>query len=151
MSNIAKIKKYDIANGKGIRTSIFFSGCPHHCPNCFNQELWDYDVGKPFTIKTYENEIKPTINEHIAGISILGGEPMARDNVRATQYLVSWFKADFPDKSIWLWSGYLFEELTSFKPYTNEHQNHAALDILKNIDVLVDGRFVEKEKDLTLK
>ncbi len=155
MSNYAKIKRFDITNGCGIKTSIFFSGCEHYCKNCFNQELWDFGVGKPFNRKVYEQEIKPTINEHIAGLSILGGEPFHPINLYSVYLLTSWFKSDFPDKNIWIWTGYTFEELQS-KEYMElqskaDYLNGTSDKILRNIDVLVDGRFVEEQKDLTLK
>lgn len=155
MGNIAKIKKFSIENGKGIRTSIFFSGCEHHCKNCFNSELWDFDVGKPFTRSVYENEIKPTINEHIAGISILGGEPIHPRNIDITCDLVCNFKKDFPNKTIWLWSGYTLDELLS-KEYNEQlhdfyNINGVVINILKNIDVLVDGRYIDEQRDLRLK
>lgn len=150
MTKYSKIKNFDIANGKGIRTSIFFSGCNHHCKNCFNQELWGFDVGKKFGDWTYEHLIKPTINEHIAGISILGGEPLDPRNVQATEDLCRWFKRDFPDKNIWIWTGYTLEELVHFEPYTNGYQRNALSHLLPLIDVLVDGKFIEEQKDLTL-
>lgn len=149
MSNIAKIKHYDIANGKGIRTSVFFSGCEHYCKNCFNSELWDFNIGKPFTRNVYENEIKQTMNEHISGISILGGEPMHPYNINNTYRLVRWFKGDFPDKNIWLWTGYTLDELVD--NCDSDIIYFLRTFILKNIDVLVDGRFIEEQKDLTLK
>lgn len=145
MSNIAKIKLYDIVNGKGIRTSIFFSGCTHACKGCFNEELWDFNVGKPFTKELYETEIKPTINDHIAGISILGGEPLHPRNTEAVSDLIDWFRQDFPNKSIWLWSGYTWEELMNRCKKTEEDDLSW---ILCSIDILVDGRFIEEQKDL---
>ena len=151
MSNYAKIKQWDVANGEGIRTSIFFSGCEFHCRNCFNQDIWDFDVGEPFTREVYETKIKPTINEHIAGISILGGEPMHPRNIEATYRLVNWFKQDFPNKNIWVWSGYTMEDLMYFKPYTNGYQREYVSLALRNIDVLVDGQYIEEQRDLTLK
>lgn len=151
MSNYYKINQYDTANGEGLRVSIFFCGCNHHCKNCFNQELWSFDVGKKFGEWTYEHLIKPTINEHIAGISILGGEPLDPRNIQATYELCRWFKRDFPDKNIWVWTGYTLEELARFKPYTNEYQTNALRHTLPLIDVLVDGKFIEEQKDLTLK
>lgn len=147
MSNIAKIKTYDIANGKGIRTSIFFSGCTHACKGCFNQELWDFNVGEQFNREFYETKIKPTINEHIDGISILGGEPFHPDNVEATSDLIDWFLQDFPDKTIWVWSGYTWEELM-YRCRTEESDDLNWL--LCSIDILVDGRFIEEERDLSL-
>lgn len=155
MSNVAKVKTYDIANGKGIRTSIFFSGCTHVCKGCFNQELWDFNVGEHFNREFYETKIKPTINDHIVGISILGGEPFHPNNIVSTSLLVSWFKQDFPSKSIWCWTGYNFEDIDSGKMYRSKEVDinapFAALLTLDSIDILVDGRFIEEEKDLTLK
>mgnify|MGYP002678580779 CR=1 FL=1 len=147
MSNYSKIKTFDIANGEGIRTSIFFSGCEHYCKNCFNSELWDFNVGQSFTKEVYESKIKPTMNEHITGISILGGEPLHPNNITATFNLVKWFKEDFPKKTIWLWSGYTWEELTS-KSNSNYKIN---IGILNNIDVLVDGKYVDELRDISLK
>ena len=147
MSNYSKIKTFDIANGEGIHTSIFFSGCEHYCKNCFNSELWDFNVGQSFTKEVYESKIKPTMNEHITGISILGGEPLHPNNITATFNLVKWFKEDFHKKTIWLWSGYTWEELTS-KSNNNYKTN---IGILNNIDVLVDGKYVDELRDISLK
>ena len=147
MSNYSKIKTFDIANGKGIRTSIFFSGCEHCCKNCFNSELWDFNVGGQFTKEIYESKIKPTMNTHIAGISILGGEPMHSNNLQSVACLIKWFKEDFPNKNVWLWSGYTWEELMN-KSNKNYETN---LEVMKYIDVLVDGRYVDELRDLTLK
>lgn len=148
MPNIAKIKNWDVANGIGIRTSIFFSGCEFGCPNCFNSDIWDFNKGKPFTRELYETEIKPTINEHIAGLSILGGEALHPKNLKAVRNLVDWFSQDFPDKSIWVWSGYSWTELMERCKKSEEDDLSW---ILCNIDVLVDGRFIESQKDLSLK
>lgn len=156
MSNYTKIKHYDIANGKGIRTSIFFSGCSLRCKGCFNKELWGYNVGKPFTKEVYENEIKPTMNEHIVGLSILGGEPLDPNNIETTCELVKWFKSDFPNKNIWMWSGYEFDDLVvQYSEFWSDEANiryqQYLKEIFSNIDVLVAGRYVEEERDLTLK
>lgn len=148
MSRVAKVKTFDIANGKGIRTSIFFSGCEHACKGCFNSELWDFNVGEVFSEEFYNREIKPTINGHIEGISIIGGEALHPNNLLATYDLVSWFKKDFPDKTIWLWSGYTLKEVIS-NPH--DYMDCIGIKILRLIDVLVDGRFIEEQKDLTLK
>lgn len=148
MSNIAKIKKWDIANGSGIRTSIFFSGCEFACPGCFNSDIWDFNKGKLFTRELYETEIKPTINEHIAGLSILGGEALHPKNLKSVRNLVDWFRQDFSDKSIWIWSGYSWDELLD--RCTKIEENDLCW-ILCSIDVLVDGRFIESQKDLSLK
>ena len=132
------------------RTSIFFSGCDFHCPSCFNSEIWDFDIGGCFTREFYESEIKPTINEHVSGISLLGGEPLHPKNIRAARQLCEWFKQDFPEKSIWLWTGYSFEEVVTLKPYNG----NTAMDmnvLLDLVDVIIDGQFIESEKDLTLR
>ena len=151
MSNYVKIKNFSIENGEGIRTSIFFSGCEFACRGCFNKDIQDFNVGKPFTKEVYENEIKPTINKHIAGISVLGGEPLHPKNLSATFNLLRWFKRDFPNKTIWVWSGYTLEELLSDEYMIKTPSFNMIELILENIDILVDGRFVEREKDLTKK
>lgn len=148
MSKIAKVKPFDIANGKGIRTSVFFSGCEHYCKNCFNRDIWDFNVGEEFNREFYENKIKPKINEHIAGLSILGGEPFHPSNLKALYDLVDWFNDDFPNKTIWIWSGYTYEELMKkCKKEKNDDINW----IMVSVDILVDGKFIEEQKDLTLK
>ena len=126
MSNIAKIKQYCISNGEGLRTAIFFSGCDFHCPGCFNYELQDPNYGKKYSSEI-EKEIFNTINEHIAGISILGGEPLSKYNLETVTQLCSNFKEKFPNKTIWLWTGYTIEEIKT-------------LPILNYIDVLIDGK-----------
>lgn len=155
MANYLKIKPFSIENGEGIRTSIFFSGCDKHCKGCFNPETWDFNAGKEFTWGVYKDLIKPTINEHISGISILGGEPFHPKNIIGTSLLVSWFKQDFPNKTIWCWSGYRFEDIISTKMYIGKGVNinapFALNVILFGIDVLIDGEFIEEERDLTLK
>lgn len=148
MSNYASIKTYDIANGRGIRLSVFFSGCKHQCKGCFNKELWDYNYGKQFTKNVYDKKIKPFIKDYISGISILGGEPLCPENKEQTLNLCKWFKEDFPDKNIWIWTGYTYDELIE---RILSYDEFILDDILLNIDVLVDGRFIDTERDLTLK
>ena len=137
MSNIAKIKQYCISNGEGLRTAIFFSGCDFHCPGCFNYELQDPNYGKKYSSEI-EKEIFNTINEHIAGISILGGEPLSKYNLETVTQLCSNFKEKFPNKTIWLWTGYTIEEIKT-------------LPILNYIDVLIDGPFIQEEYEFGLK
>jgi anaerobic ribonucleoside-triphosphate reductase activating protein len=149
VSNIAKVKTFDIANGEGIRTSVFFSGCEFKCKGCFNKELWDFNTGEQFNVYMYENKIKPTINEHVAGISILGGEPLHYKNLKDVSDLITWFKKDFPNKNIWLWSGYTWGEL--IEKVIHDKGSKYLTNILSNIDILVDGQFIEDQKDLTLK
>ncbi len=141
MSKIAKIIPFDIANGTGIGVSVFYSYCTHRCPGCFNKELWDGSVGEGFNREYYETKIKPHINEHISHLSVLGGEPFDRNDL---WFLLDWFKRDFPEKKIWVWSGYTYEEILSF-------ESRERIKALLYIDVLVDGRFVEEKKDLTLR
>lgn len=136
MSNIAKIKQYCISNGEGLRTAIFFSGCDFHCPGCFNYELQDPNYGKKYSSEI-EKEIFNTINEHIAGISILGGEPLSKYNLETVTQLCSNFKEKFPNKTIWLWTGYTIEEIKT-------------LPILNYIDVLIDGQFKQDEYEYGL-
>lgn len=150
MSNYAKIKKFDIANGKGIRTSIFFSGCTLKCKGCFNSELWDFNVGQPFNKEVYETKIKSTMNEHIAGLSILGGDPLHPKNQRATYDLCRWFKEDFPDKNIWLWTGYDIQFDTLFKALNHNFMLGLVGKIVMLCDIIVDQPFIEEQKDLTL-
>ena len=136
MSNIAKIKRYCISNGEGLRTAIFFSGCDFHCPGCFNYELQNPNYGKKYSSEI-EKEIFNTINEHIAGISILGGEPLSKYNLETVTQLCSNFKEKFPNKTIWLWTGYTIEEIKT-------------LPILNYIDVLIDGQFKQDEYEYGL-
>ena len=155
MANYLKIKPFSLSDGNGIRTSIFFSGCEFHCKGCFNSEAWDFEAGESFTREVYEQKIKPTITEHIAGISILGGEAMHPKNIATTYLLVKWFKEDFPNKNIWLWTGYTYEELLSEKYELTlcllDYIDSINFEILNKIDILVDGQFIEEQKDLTLK
>ena len=155
MSNIAKINTLDIANGEGIRTSIFFSGCSHHCEGCFNQDIWNYDYGTSCGDKM-NKDIFDSMNDHIAGISILGGEPLDPKNINDVYTLIAYFKRDFPKKTVWIWSGYTWDELLdridckcSLSKY--EYLNGITRSILKMTDVLVDGRFVLEQRDLNLK
>lgn len=142
MSNFYKYNIYDTGNGKGLRTSIFFCGCEHYCKNCFNESIWGFETGKPFTQETID-EILESSNEHIAGLSVLGGEPMHPRNVSAVYCLCKQFKEKYPNKTIWLWSGYSFEEL-------NNNDLKVVKDVLSLIDVLVDGKFIEELKNITL-
>ena len=134
-----KIRKMDISNGPGIRVSIFMQGCTFKCKNCFNKETWDFNSGKCFSDETIDKVLELAQNEHIAGLSILGGEPLHPKNIDASTKLAKAFKEKFPDKSIWVWTGFLFDE------------NLNNLEILNYIDVLVDGVFKEELKDPRLK
>ena len=127
-----KIRKMDISNGPGVRVSIFLQGCSFHCENCFNPETWDFEGGEEFTEKTVEEVIRLCGKPQIKGLSILGGEPMNPQNIKATEMLAKAFKEKYPEKNLWGWSGYTFEDYLSKQ------------DVLKYFDVIVDGQFVDK-------
>ena len=147
--NYATIKYYDIANGPGVRTSIFVSGCRHHCPGCFNEVAWDFGYGQPFD-KAVRNEIFASCQpDYIAGISLLGGEPFEPENQRELLPFVRNFRALYPNKSVWCYSGYTWEQLTGsvLCPARCEVTD----ELLSLLDVLVDGRFVEALHDISLR
>ena len=141
--NYSALKKCDIANGIGFRLSFWCSGCARHCPGCFNPEAQDPNFGKPFDEDAKEKIFKELSNPHCAGLSLLGGEPLSRlsDNRKQVIQLCKECKERFPDKNIWCWSGYKFEEITA---------DEEMRPILDYIDVLVDGEFVETKKDLSV-
>jgi anaerobic ribonucleoside-triphosphate reductase activating protein len=134
-----KIRKMDISNGPGVRVSIFFQGCEFHCKNCFNPETWNFDKGEEFTDEVIEKVLDLCKEDHIAGLSILGGEPMHPKNIEGTTKLAKAFKEKYPDKTIWAWSGFLFDEYVKDK------------EVVKYLDVLVDGQFVDELRNPTLK
>ncbi len=129
----------DISNGPGVRVSIFFQGCEFHCKNCFNPETWNFDKGEEFTDEVIEKVLDLCKEDHIAGLSILGGEPMHPKNIEGTTKLAKAFKEKYPDKTIWAWSGFLFDEYVKDK------------EVVKYLDVLVDGQFVDELRNPTLK
>ena len=134
-----KIRKMDISNGPGVRVSIFFQGCAFHCKNCFNPETWDFNGGREFDDSVIDEIIELCKPAHITGLSILGGEPMHPNNIEATYKLAKRFKEVYPEKTIWTWSGFLFDRDLKDK------------EVLKYIDVLVDGQFDNDLKNLSLK
>ena len=136
--NYNQIRKMDISNGPGVRVSLFFQGCHFHCEDCFNSETWDFNKGKPFTDEVIDTIIDLANHEYIEGLSILGGEPMHPLNVEGTIKLAKKFKEKYPNKNIWVWSGYKFEDLPN-------------KDVLNYIDVLVDGQFITELHNFTLK
>ena len=137
--NYASIKHHDVANGPGIRVSLFVSGCTHHCKGCFNAEAWSFTYGDPFTQQTVEEILQALKPEYIQGLSLLGGEPFEPENQPAVLDLVRQVRAAYPEKNIWAYSGYTFEQLQTLAP-----------ELLAQITVLVDGPFVESQKDLRL-
>jgi anaerobic ribonucleoside-triphosphate reductase activating protein len=141
--NYGKLNSMDVANGPGIRVSIFFSGCTHRCLNCFNSDLWDFHYGKPFTTDTIQTIIKLMEPEYISGLSILGGEPF--QSIPPMISLIEAVKSAYPNKTIWIWTGYLFEKIKVMMTETD------ADAIFKNVDVIVDGPYKDELSDLTLK
>lgn len=146
--NYATIKEKDIANGPGVRVSLFVSGCTHHCKGCFNEIAWDFDYGQPFTQETVDYILHLLKPAHIKGITLLGGEPFEPQNQPALVGLLRQIREHYPDKSIWAFSGYLFDK--DIQPGKLGDPSVTA-EFLSYLDVLVDGRFVEEKKDLTLR
>lgn len=145
--NYGEIKKYDIANGHGIRVSLFVSGCTHHCKNCFNQATWDFNYGKPFTKETEEEILKALKPDYIAGFTLIGGEPMETQNQKALLPFVKMVREAFPNKDIWCYTGYVYEEL--FKE--SRARCEVTDELLSFIDVLVDGPYIEAKRNISLK
>ena len=145
--NYANIKHYDIANGEGVRTSLFVSGCTHHCKDCFNPETWDFAYGKPFTQEVIENIIQSLKPDYVNGLTLLGGEPMEIANQKALLPLVEQVKKIYPSKTVWCYTGYQFEDLLSGGKVHADWTEK----LLNNIDIIVDGEFVKEKKDITLR
>lgn len=146
--NYAEIKKNDIANGEGVRTSLFVSGCRNHCKNCFNQMTWDFNYGKPFDSAVEDDIIESTRPDWINGLSVLGGEPFEPENQPALLEFLKRFRSELPKKTIWCYTGFTLEEITgkeesrAFTPLSKE--------LLSQMDILVDGRFVQDLYDISL-
>ncbi len=146
--NYAAIKNNDIANGPGVRVSLFVSGCTHRCKGCFNEIAWDFDYGQPFTQQTIEQILAMLAPAHVKGLTVLGGEPFEPQNQPAVLELLQQVRQRCPEKSVWAFSGYLFDRdiLTGrLGPWEVTQQ------LLACLDVLVDGPFVEEKKDLMLR
>ena len=132
------IRKMDIANGPGVRVSIFMQGCSFHCKNCFNKETWDFEGGQEFTDDTINKVLELSDKKEVKGLSILGGEPMHPTNIEGTTKLAKAFKEKYPEKNIWAWSGFKYEDIKDN-------------DVFNYIDVLVDGQYKDELHDPTLK
>lgn len=146
--NYAAIKTCDIANGPGVRVSLFVSGCTHHCKGCFNQVAWDFNYGTPFTSDTIQQVLDYLAPDHIKGLTLLGGEPFEPDNQAAVLPLLRLLKKKYPNKSIWAYSGFLFDrDILSGRLGPWE----ITQEYLSYLDVIVDGPFVESQKDITLR
>jgi len=144
--NYGNIKFYDIADGPGVRTSLFVSGCSHHCPGCFQPETWDFGYGQEFTEETEQQILDSLAPDYVNGLTLLGGEPMEKANQRALLPFVKRVRETYPDKDIWCYTGYTLEtDLLSGRA-----RCEVTDELLSLIDVLVDGRFILEEKDITL-
>ena len=146
--NYAKIKYFDISNGPGVRTSLYVSGCRNHCKNCFNPETWDFDYGEEFTREVEDKIIESMRPDYIKGFTLLGGDPFEPENAKRLAPFVERLRGEYPDKSLWCFTGYDFERDILTGRLGDLGTN---LRILHCLDVLVDGRFVEELKDLNLK
>jgi anaerobic ribonucleoside-triphosphate reductase activating protein len=146
--NYATIKNCDIANGPGVRVSLFVSGCTHRCPGCFNEVAWDFAYGDPFTQNTIDTILEMLRPAHIKGLTLLGGEPFEPQNQGPIVELLRQVKAQYPEKSIWAFSGYLFDKdilAGRLGPW------EITKEYLSYLDVLVDGPFVAAKKNLSLR
>lgn len=148
--NYATIKWTDIANGEGVRVSLFVSGCTHRCKNCFNEVAWDFSYGEPFDESVQEKILDELASGFIAGLSLLGGEPLEPQNQLALYPFIQRVKERFPDKTIWCYTGFVLDEKTGL--LTAEAKNTPCTkELISMFDVLVDGPFVEDLKDIRLK
>ncbi len=151
--NYAQIRKMDICNGPGVRVSLFTQGCArahfgHPCPGCFNASTWDPNKGRPFSAATRDRILDLVGRDYIAGLSILGGEPLDTRNVVPLIDLCTRAKAKYPDKTIWLWTGFTFEQLQNMWGMDGD----TLMDLLfANLDVVVDGPFIESQKDRSIR
>ena len=145
--NYANIKYFDIANGVGVRTSLFVSGCRNCCEDCFNRETWDFNYGKPFTKEVEEDIIKSVEPAYVSGLTVLGGEPLEKENQPYVLSLIQNLKKAFPNKTVWIFSGFTYEEIMGESRISSE----IARQILAVSDVLVDGRFDKHKKNISLK
>lgn len=143
-----EIKKYDIANGPGVRVTLFVSGCTHHCEGCFNPETWDFQYGAPFTEETADEILAALAPDYIAGLTLLGGEPLEHANWMALLPLLRAVKKAYPQKTIWCYTGYLFDRdiLDGFCEKWEDMK-----EFLSYLDVVVDGEFIQAKKNISLR
>ena len=160
MNNIhyASIRNLDISNGEGVGVALFVQGCHFHCYNCFNTETWDFNGGKEWTEETKNKFIKLIDRPYINRISVLGGEPLAEQNLDEVLSLIKEIRISFPEKTIWLYTGYDFDLLNSkyneykYTPFAaNADEWLTRWEIISNVDVLVDGEYIDEQRDITLK
>jgi anaerobic ribonucleoside-triphosphate reductase activating protein len=145
--NYGNIKKYDIADGPGVRVSLFVSGCRHHCKGCFNAETWDFNYGQPYTAETEEEILEALKPDYIQGLTLLGGEPFEPENQMELVKLLKKVREVYPKKDIWSYTGFIYDRdlMKGGRAFTEVTE-----EMLSYIDVLVDGPFIEAERDLTL-
>ena len=148
--NYATIKWTDIANGEGVRISLFVSGCTHRCKNCFNEVAWDFHYGQPFDEETQEKILQELNSPFIAGLSLLGGEPLEPQNQQALLPFVKRVKDLYPQKTIWCYTGFCFNEKTGTLKETHKNTEYTK-ELISLFDILVDGAYVEELKDIRLK
>ena len=159
----AQVRSMDISNGEGVGVALFVQGCPFnpHCYNCFNTETWDFNGGKEWTQETEDKLIELANRQYIKRLSILGGEPLADENLDGVLHLVDRFRLSFPNKSIWIYSGYTWDDIWDYgisgTDLMNKHwygwttEQAKRQDILKQCTVMVDGRYINSQRDITLK
>lgn len=146
--NYGKIRENDIANGSGVRVSLFVSGCRNHCKNCFQPETWDFNYGEPYTLDTERYIINSLSKPYIQGLTLLGGEPFEPENQRQLIRLLQRVKAECPSKDVWCYTGYTIEQL---KSDSSSCRCEVTDEMLALIDVLVDGRYIDEQRDISLK
>ena len=144
-----EIKNCDIANGIGVRVTLFVSGCRNHCPHCFQEETWDFEYGRKFTDKTEQELFDMLEPSYIDGLTILGGEPFEPENQKPLLEFVSKMKKLMPDKTIWIYTGFTFEELCGGD--SRASCGKVTEELIAGTDVLVDGRYIEEKKDISLR
>ena len=154
----ASIRSLDISNGEGVGVSLFVQGCPFHCKNCFNSETWNFNGGKEWTEKTKNKFMELIDKPYIKRVSFLGGEPLAEQNLDEVLSLIKEIRIFFPDKTIWLYTGYDFDLLNSkyneykYTPFAaNADEWLTRWEIISNVDVLIDGEYIDEQRDITLK
>lgn len=140
----AKINPYDVTNGDGVRVSLFVTGCEHYCEECFNKEIWDFNEGTLYTTQTEEIIVEYVGKQIISGLSVLGGEPLHPKNIEGILKLIKKIKQKYPEKDIWVWTGYLYEDL-------QEIYGVVFIEFLNSIEYLIDGKYIPALKDIKLK
>lgn len=156
----AQIRSLDLSNGEGIGVALFVQGCHFHCPNCFNPKTWDFNSGKEWTEEVKNKFMELANHPYIKRISILGGEPLAEENLDDVLDLVNRIRLSSPQKSIWIYTGYTFEEcytrifpeyfLRDEKPINGSPNQNKRKKIIKNVDIMVDGQYIDSQRDITL-